>query len=246
MGLDVYLYKITNHDAMMKWEEEREGIDEDEEAKWIAAHPAPGEKTKIEIDSKVDSKHYFKIGYFRSSYNCSGIDRVLGDAVNVRLSTIFGVGRDDYEFQPDWTKSRDRAVEARETYAAFTETNGGLRVFDVGTHLFSDSAKVTSGQEALIVVTREIRKLKTESSGFGGSYSCRDGDFFLNSKEPLEVVALIPGIRKRSFGGLEPAVYVVSRLESDWYLTALDIVIETIDYVLSQSDPGLYWLHWSG
>ena len=32
----------------------------------------------------------------------------------------------------------------------------------------------------------------------------------------------------------------------DWYVKALEIVVETCDYVLAKSDPECYFLHWSG
>ncbi len=42
-------------------------------------------------------------------------------------------------------------------------------------------------------------------------------------------------------------VFVVYEVDDlDWYLQALDIVVETCDYVLAQPDINKYVLHWSG
>ena len=68
------------------------------------------------------------------------------------------------------------------------------------------------------------------------------GHFFRN--EPMRVRAAIPGVH---FG--RPCVWAVYE-DSDenmrWYEQALEIVIETCDYVLAQGDAQKFWLHWSG
>lgn len=111
---------------------------------------------------------------------------------------------------------------------------------------------------------KEIEKYQQSNGGvFDGNYSNRDGEF--NLKESLKVVAFIPGTN--SVLGTQPCTYVVykkadeeletdikvgqvtsklDRKEKDWYLQALEVTRETIEYVLSKPDPQNYYVHWSG
>src|SRR6476619_807072 len=113
MGLDVYLYRYerpaeeieaeeaeyeaeseriwTEVGGSRKYEEltEAERDEASRRTKAVAAarglgdwgsHPA---RVKIEQPSAKYPDHYFKVGYFRSSYNASGIDHILSDRINV-------------------------------------------------------------------------------------------------------------------------------------------------------------------
>jgi len=125
---------------------------------------------------------------------------------------------------------------------------------------FMPSEMPGSEAEAMKIVAREV----ANTSPFGDEgYSNRAGHFFL--KEGIEAVAFIPGIQ-RIFRE-QPCMYVVTRkkkehvvgnrkitevvdkldrgVDRDWYLKALEIVQETIEYVLKQPDPQNYYLHWS-
>jgi hypothetical protein len=55
---------------------------------------------------------------------------------------------------------------------------------------------------------------------------------------------MIPGIQ--TVLGTRPCIYVVTESDNTWYLQALEVVRETIEFVLSQEDKELYYLHWSG
>ncbi len=74
-------------------------------------------------------------------------------------------------------------------------------------------------------------------------FSSREGDFWLGEK-PLLVRAAVWG--KSYFGG--PAPYLVFEAPDilAWYVEALEIVAETVDWVLAQPDPDCYYMHWSG
>ena len=59
-----------------------------------------GLEEKIEIASAKHPKHYWKVGYFRSSYNGGGIDRVLDRFGLPGLDDLFPAkGDDDYGYQ---------------------------------------------------------------------------------------------------------------------------------------------------
>lgn len=113
----------------------------------------------------------FKIGYFRSSYNSGGINRVLANMGLPTLDEIMGAN-DNYVFQPNWKK----ALENVESVIEQLKTNGAYRV--------------------------EL-----------GERDC---------------------------------TYVVTESDNSWYIQALEIVKETIQYVLNSETEEQYYLHWSG
>jgi len=268
MGLDVYLYKFDDYATTTKLEKEYEqasdanwkqltdgrkydDLSDAEKEQARSANLAVAErlglgqwgedetrKHKIELDSAKHPEHMFKVGYFRSSYNEGGINYVLRAHLGLDLADIMGNEDDQYEFQPDWFASRARAVEAldglkrRRTERPYRATS-----FDADRLFTGVNRTIDSEQAALDAWMEELKR----NSGFE-SYSSSLGHFFRN--EPMRVRAAIPGVH---FG--RPCVWAVYE-DSDenmrWYEQALEIVIETCDYVLAQGDAQKFWLHWSG
>ena len=67
------------------------------------------------------------------------------------------------------------------------------------------------------------------------------GTFYLNG---IQVCGFIPG--KDILG--DACMYVITKKDTsgpDWYLQALEVVLETIEYVLEQPNPDSYRLAWS-
>ena len=71
-------------------------------------------------------------------------------------------------------------------------------------------------------------------------YSNINGDFYFN--EPQKVLAIIPG--KQVLLGERDCVYVVTESDNTWYNNALEIVKETIEYVLSQENKEQYYFEY--
>ena len=120
MGLDIYLYKYEDFESTRSREEKYEKFSEeawerageynsltedekDEINKKCEAFAASLDldkygsaqagRTRIEVDHKKWSDHLFKLGYFRSSYNDGGIERIL---MNMGLPTLHEVfGKED-------------------------------------------------------------------------------------------------------------------------------------------------------
>lgn len=262
MGLDIYLYRYENLQKTEKLENKYEKISEknwndageydkltdkqkedvralnEKEAIALGLDKSGTDKEnkqKIEIDSAIDPKHYFKIGYFRSSYNDGGINTILRNLGVPDLYDIFEP-EDRYCFQPDWDSALEKCNESIEAL----EKKGNYRCFDVSQNLFKSTDELCkSEQEALQIFEKELSR---ETCSFG-AYSNNKGEFFV--KEPLKVLALISGtnniLRKDT-----PCTYVICEGENQWYVNALKIVKETIEYVLSQKDKQKYYLHWSG
>ena len=267
MGLDVYLYKKL--EDYEKWDKLEEEYNEKSEANWESLekkyddltdqekdevrkindklakemglskwgeHPKGTKEICIEENSKKYPDHYFKIGYFRSSYNNSGINNILRNSIGKDLYSIFK-DTDDYILKPNWNEARKKCVEIINEFTEYI-TKNPYRCFALHTFFEDPRITINSEKDAIDLVLKEIEKKKESKINFS-SYSNFQGEFFLD--DPLEVTALITGKHYNS-----NTVYVVHRDKGlDWYLKALEIVLETIDYVLSQKDVKKYVLHWS-
>lgn len=261
MGLDVYLHRFDDFDDAMRrerlYEAESEeiwsfggrGYDDLTDAEKDAARTATdaiaarlglgkygeGYSDKVERPSAKYPEHYFKIGYFRSSYNESGINRVLRNLGVPDLYAVFAVddGHEAY-ISPDWHDALERATAVLCGYNDAVARDGG-RLFAtfVGDKIFQ-SAK--SPEEAIQI----YRRVAAEPHGCG-AFSNRDGDFWL--KKPLPILAAIPAEHYSRSGA-----YLIGRYpagDDDFYRQAIEIVIETIEWVLAQPSPEQFKLAWS-
>lgn len=204
-----------------------------------------------DMPSKVDPTHMFKLGYFRSSYNEGGIECVMRNLGLPTLHDIFGVTGDEYEIRPDWNAALTRVSQAIDGYADFLASDAGrYRVTNIRP-MFDRGVKTE--KEALDKFLEQMRKSgdRNEWCDFSNS----DGVFWLKG---IKVHAVITKTHERTrpgdlIGALinGPSVFVVYEQErkdgiEDWYLTALRIVRESIEFVLAQPDKQHYYLVWSG
>lgn len=265
MGLDIYLTRYENFEDTIKreeeyqkystelWEaqgdkkyedyteEEKDEIRKKEEAfaKKLNLDKWGTDETnvkRVEFDSEKYPDHYFKVGYFRSSYNGSGINRILRNFGLPTLDEMFEVVEEEYYIQPDWEKVVETLKRGLEEF----KKKGQYRVRSVSNNIFSDRVLPSNEKDALDVFFEEIDKNK--SSDFEGGYSNICGDFYLD--DGLKVFGLIPG--KEEFFGDRDCLYVVTEGDNDWYYHAFEIMIDTCEYVLKQKDKEKYYLRWSG
>jgi len=292
MGLDVYLYRYDDFDAVQKRREEVSGMEEkfyEEVAKekgvsvddlsdkdrdnaysllkyWRKGQPDLDEYgdviagcEEVSEDSLKHPDNICHLGYFRSSYNPSGLNHVLRDTVGDKdLYYIFESGfseRGEYYVKPDWSEALDRAHEVLEEFNAFVEKGGKYYTQTVNISPFTRLEELPgSEREAMQLFLEEMEKNGDRDGPWAESgYSNKFGTFSLN--KPAEVLATIPGSKEGWAGKLmgkgptkEPCVYVICKNEHEYksYVESLEIVIETIEHVLSQSNPEQYILHWSG
>lgn len=242
MGLDVYLYKVDSIDKMTRAEAEYESAEENgvdgEELDALALKLGLGEygeypRERIEINSAKYPDHYFKIGYWRSSYNPGGINSVMSRAKLPDLYDIMAAENGDRK-SPNWEASQERAKAAIEQFDAWVSSGRGeYDVFHAnGYGGPSDEA------EALDTFFDELNKKR---DGGWNDYSNINGEFHLKG---LNVFAIMPGKRF----GMDGA-YVIFKKDPEtlsYYRQALEIVLETIEWVLSQPDHDGYFLSWSG
>lgn len=261
------LYETVADDAdkrFGKYEDISEERREDREA-WVDGRMAEqgfdrwGEVTddvreKVERDSAVHPKHMFKIGYFRSSYNESGTNRFLSTCVGRDLYSIFeGAGRDQYAIAVDWADALRRARSLRDDLAAYLKRNGGYSIHEFTYNCFSKPAHYdTKTALEAFHAERERHEKENEDKVAGRTpftdYSNSVGTFLWSG---TNVVGVIQGTKDGLLrGGPEPVTYLIAKSANDdsdaWYMHALEIVVETCEWVLGHQDPSSYVLHWSG
>jgi hypothetical protein len=259
MGLDIYLYKYHDFEKTQRLEKEYEEFSEklwegheyDTMAQEVKDALRAKEKefaNSLGLDEwgsdKTDAErieqphpdypdHYFRIGYFRSSYNSGGIERILRNLGLPTMHDIFQKEDEEYAFQPDW---QDALTRVTEIIGLFKE-KGAYRVHTVSANMFSEP-DIKSESAALSAFMDEIsREHKFESN-----YSNKTGEFYMT--EPLKVLAIMPG--KSTLFRERDCVYVVTESDNSWYEHALLIIKATCEHVLAQDDKEKYYLHWSG
>ena len=261
MGLDIYLYRYDNFEETRKkeekyqefsektWEgkeydkmtqEEKDELYKQEEkfAESLGLDNYGMDKKdaeRCEFPSEKYPEHYFKIGYFRSSYNGGGINHILGNLGLPRLAEIFGVDPDEYYVHPNWATARANLQKLLEDLKA----KPNYRAHKIDAQSLSSSGGPLNEKEAIDIFLKEVERNK--DSAFSDGYSNINGDFYI--KTPLKVLGMIPG---QSPYGTRPCLYVVTEGENEWYEQAIEIMIETCDYVLAQPNINQYYLHWSG
>jgi hypothetical protein len=271
MGLDVYLKRFENYDISqqlraeyerrmdLSWSQianRRNNYQVSEQEEEIYSQQCQMIARTLGLDSNGEDPlvqtiglpshkypdHRFKIGYFYSSNNDSGINRILSDAIGLDLHSIFNPLTEEEDFRPNWTLARDICLKAIADFTTHIEQHPyGVVPLTFDPDISPTQAQITSKALALqkLVAMKEPRT-DTQLNNFGGWA----GDFFLT--EPLEVLAIIPG----TAGFLDcpdlPCFYIVFQHKHlDFYLQALEIVLETIEYVLEQPDIDKYYLDWS-
>jgi len=200
-------------------------------------------KTEIRINSALYPDHYFKIGYFRSSYNSGGINSVME---NFGLFTLYDIFPEasfggSYYITPNWEEAKARVAD---TLGRFKILLGSKAARYDATWIQNSphTTKVESAKEALRKFHERRKKWKKEKTPFD-SWVGRDGYFSL--KEPLKVAAVMQGT---SYSKMFKGVYLIHKVPKnrfEWYYHALEIVEETIQYVQKHPKPGKYVLGWS-
>jgi hypothetical protein len=268
MGLDVYLRRFEDFADTRRRESEYEAetnppyedskygqmsaAEKDElrgRCKAIAARLGLGEwgsdelrVQKIELPSACYPDHYFKIGYFRSSYNDGGINHIVENLTGKPgLYYVFDRKPDDeYHFRPDWAAAKARALALVDEIQVRIKVDGGeYRVMFKASNIFEQPGEMrkrcSSSEDAMNLFREQLR------GDHKSAYYNKAG--FFSFKEPLKVSALISEI-----GPLDQAgTYVVydATDNTKWYLDALEIVAETCDWVLARPDVDKFYLSWS-
>lgn len=199
----------------------------------------------IELSSKKYPEHYFKIGYFRSSYNPGGINSVIRDLLGDGFDLYYIFERnneDEYYFKPEWNESLLRTRIVRKKLKKEIKKSKGFSCFTVDSMFALSEDSISSKKKAMELFLKELGVKKS----FYGAFTNKHGYFSLD--KPIEVYAIIQGKGQNMFTEKQAESYIIYKTKSNhykWYIQALDIVEETIKYVLAQPDQENYRLAWS-
>lgn len=199
----------------------------------------------VEINSARYPDHYFKVGYFRSSYNSEGINSVMKRLSLPDLYEVLGYEHgSDYLFTPNWSEVHERALSAARAIRG--SEAGDIDIMDISANMFGGDERLPRNeQEALAIVLNELKRSRSFRDD---GYSTISGSFY---PKGIEVVAMMPGFTdsftKAMFNKSTPCTYIAFRKKggNEWYAQAMEIVAETCEYVLAHEDPSAFHLHWS-
>ena len=233
MGLDVYLSKAPGPD--FNWD----------------AEDAYDQTQTIEKESQFP-EHYWKIGYWRSSYNDAGFNSVVRrwQGCMDLYDIVFGSDtRDDGLWEipiGGWTEGRKRALAALEKFRAKRE-DGQLALQAFFAEYDASNELVNAPQHAINRALKQFREHAGRADNGGpldfSSWSSNKGTYF---SKGITVNAVIPGTHKsyRDMVG----VWIVTGVdpkELDHYEECYQIVIATMDEVINSGEPERYRLSWS-
>ncbi len=269
MGLDIYLYRYEDREASDKLDAlldkltdkalKQAGGDRDEYVRLSdeiykkhgvtdgCGCDTPLKKC-IEEPSKLHPEHLFKVGYFRSSYNHGGINYLMREHIKTDLGAIMGFA-DEYCFQPDWALSKQRALDAMAELRAL-DAKTKFRAIEIDVfNPFSAPPTVTNGAEAVAAAQPVIEDAMKpgKEHPFGNDFANSTGLFLLTSQPKcLAFVAACDDFMGRN----TPKIFAIVEAKPGdvfgWSIQALEIVVETCDYVLASGETNKYFLHWSG
>jgi hypothetical protein len=201
----------------------------------------------IEEKSKVHPDHQlYKVGYFRSSYNEGGINHILNDRIGITLYNIFDYSDkdEDYYFKPDWKSVKEKTIKAKEDLKKAYDRSGNVHIMAIQNYGERNGEELpTDSSEALAMYQTELDRFnESKDKGFEVYHNYRG--LYNFSDTPYKVRALIHG--KDKYGFSESTTYVIydGYDENNFYLDALDIIVETADLALSDPDND-YFVSWS-
>lgn len=197
--------------------------------------------------------HLFQIGYFRSSYNDAGINWVLRQTLG-KDSDLFYIFNpsDEYIAKVDWNEALIRAEDVLQRFSKFVEENGEFTTMRVPFNSLVSADELVGSEKEALEKFMEAKRRHEQSPG-PNRFTNREGWFSM--LDPAKVRAIFTGTEDDIFAKLnghqakKPCVYLVIEANEETYqsyIDSLQIIIDTIKFVLNQSDPEKYVLHWSG
>lgn len=202
---------------------------------------------EVELPSTKYPDHMFKIGYFRSSYNDGGINHVLRSMGLDDLYDIFQGGGDG-KLVVDWSNCLSKVDKLIADCKKYLKSDAAKYTAIVVSKYKASESEVSTEAQAIglfLNVAKDHQKTDENSPFDMSSFSSRNGDFFLKGLDVRAVIPMSNGILGQSH---ERICLIVPTKKGwfDWYMQALEIVRETVRYVLTQPDPSEYKLIWSG
>lgn len=185
-------------------------------------------------------EHLWSMGYYRSSYNSGGINRVLSDLGVGDLHYIFQPPGDEYEFLPAWGDVFGRTKEVLSAVERIDKEGKNVAFEFVA---WPGHAKDKAPKDANSA--RELFLAELQKGSIGDScYSNGFGDFFLSHS--AKVRAWMPGT-DNWLGVQRPGVWIVLEQDLTWYIQALKILAEAAAHYALETVEGKkeFYVTWS-
>jgi len=203
-----------------------------------------GENRLIVVNpSGLHPNHEFSLGKFSSKYTPDGFNTVLDHLIGENLLSIFGLPTPNNQATINWTYAKNKIVEVRAKIESYLEDTGGFH--RVASFIHRNGEEINSHTAALRLFRQEMSQYRKDPDPELGNYSTEKGEFMF--AKPWKVLAVIPGANE---GGQskQPCTFVVYEEDVLWYSEAIDVIEETIDFVLSQTEleQKKYHISWSG
>lgn len=184
----------------------------------------------IHKDHDSYPENEFKIGYFPLLQEEESLDSVLRDLGLPNLLSIFD-GEENLVFKPNWDSSLEKVERLIQDFSRIGKyMTRPIFINPVG------SDRVQGKKDAMKIFLRHLEKPSSEIEE-------RSGEFYLEGDKKL--LGLIPGtynfspFRKNK----ESCMYAIVEFDNTELLHSLEIVRDTIKFVLEQEDKEKYYLY---
>jgi len=206
-------------------------------------------KEFIELESTVHPSHPFRVGTLFDTMDEFALSVVLG---NMGIPTLHDIFSDQQEYvddgggieyvRPDWPVCLDTVFDAVRMLKERMNSGEDLMVSTVSLPASMVGVCPTGPSSAIEHYKKELQYARAK--GIDKNYHNSAGWYFTH--KALSIRAAIPGT-KTIDGASVPVTYLVYNVNMEWYLNALLIVRETIEYVLSQpeGEHDKYWLRFN-
>jgi hypothetical protein len=210
-------------------------------------------KEQIELDSVLWPDHPYKIGEFIDTVDDFGLSTVLG---NLGLDTVHSIFSKQSNYvdmgagityvQPDWADAFDRVCDVlKDLHYQVHECGRNTLVSTVCLPVdYHSNPKLMASQPVKgprdAIKMYEDQQRYSSARNLDKNYMNSFGWFYM--RKALSIRAAIAGTKELD-GRIIPCTYLIFHADMDWYRQALEIIRETIEYVLS--DPkrlNSYWL----
>ncbi len=202
----------------------------------ITVHITPS----IGTNSTVFPEHPFKLGYFSSADDENSLNEILKLRTGFDLKYIFfGEECSQNIIKPVWEDILLRFDNVKKILKETIEEDGwfSFKLFDFTE---KNSNSIIGNKNALDIYLN--RKKQTRNLKDMSKLITSDGIFYINHSP--KILAILKNYNEKTN---KPSVFVLfeaSEKQSKYYLEGLEIIRETVEFILNQPNQKDYELHW--
>lgn len=237
MGLEINLHRMILSTTQTAKEGIAQRVAQDGAEKVLKNVAKP-----VVLNSTQHPEHLFRVGYFRSSDTAQGINNILRSK---NVADLYGI------FRPEGQCQTVKALfDLSCGQAVFCNWSDALARTQSAIAHYDEHCRAQEPEVCL----QTVRVTDLEQEGAPDSEFAAQALFLRRRAQRPEasepkVLGVIPGTTPGPDGQPVSCFFVVQEVvydaASDWYAQALQIVEETIKYVLAQPQSEQFFLAWS-